>query len=183
MVFALSEVYPCEPDEEVLKLVEEFAEMVRWWAERARGFQGKDYTALRRAFYADWVKRWPEANRQLIHTSASVAASRVKLQRSAEERPKSPDVEVSYAVLHPKMLKVVGGRLRVSLARGEYAYVHLKPKNDYQQRLLRQAEDGLWRLGQAVLTKSWVLLTFTSYELDEMAFQAVQELLVDRRFS
>jgi len=177
--FTLSEVYVCEPDGEALKIIEEFAAMVKWWAEKAKGFPGRDYICLRRAFYSEWVQRWPTLSRQLIHTSASVAASKLKLQRSVEQRPKRPDVEVSYAVLHPKMLKVTRGMLRVSMARGEYCYVQLKPKNSYQERLLEQAEEGLWRIGQAVLAKSWAAIPFTCEELDETAFRAIKELLAE----
>ena len=177
MGFALSEVYACEPDGEALRLIEEFAAMVRWWAEKAKGFPGRDYTGLRKAFYAEWVQKWPALSRQLIHMSACVAASKLKLQRGVEERPKRPDVEVSYAVLHPKMLKVARDMLRVSKAKGEYCYVQLKPKNSYQRKLLEQAEEGLWQVGQAVLTRSWVMIPFTCEELDETAFHAVEKLL------
>jgi hypothetical protein len=175
--FALSEVYVCKPDGEALRLIEEFAAMVRWWAEKAKGFPGRDYTGLRKTFYAEWVQKWPTLSRQLIHTSACVAASKLKLQRSVEERPKHPDVEVSYAVLHPKMLKITRGMLRVSTAKGQYCYIQLKPKNSYQKRLIEQAEEGLWQIGQAVLTKSWVMIPFTCEELDETAFHAIEKLL------
>lgn len=177
MGFTLSEVYSCEPDEEALKLIGEFASMVKWWAERAHGFSGRSYTDLRKAFYAEWTARWPSFNRQLIHTSASVASSKLQLQRRPEERPRHPDVEVRYAVLHPKMLKVAGNTLRISVAKGAYAYVELLPKSSHCERLLRQTEDGLWQLGQAVLTEKWIAISFTCEELDDVAFNAIEKLL------
>jgi len=41
--FTISEVYACRLDWEALRLIEEFAAMVRWWAEKGRSFEGGPY--------------------------------------------------------------------------------------------------------------------------------------------
>ena len=167
----------CEPDDEALGLIREFALMVKWWAERAGGFEGGPYEKFRMRHYDEWCERWPEWNRQLIHTSVHVAYERLKLSKSPEERPKAVSLDISFAVLHPKMLKVEGEKIRVSAVKGGYAYAKLIPKGAHQRKLLAQAEAGIWRVGQAVLTKSWIILPFTAEVIDEVSLEAVSEIL------
>jgi hypothetical protein len=87
--FTLSEVFACDPDEDALRLIREFASMVKWWAERAGGFRGKSYGALRKENYRAWVERWLDHHSQLLHTSAITAYSLLKLSKKPEDRPKS----------------------------------------------------------------------------------------------
>jgi len=177
--FTLSEVYACEPDEEVLRLIQEFALMVKWWAEKGEGFEGGPYEEFRKRHYNEWVERWPEWNRQLIHTSVHVAYDRLNLSAKPEDRPKTVNLDVNFAVLHPKMLKLEGERLRISVSsgRGGYAYARLIPKGFHQKKLLEQAQSGLWVLGQAIITKNWIMLPFTAVRLDDETLEAVSTLL------
>ncbi|MEM2778321.1 MAG: hypothetical protein QXH00_06495 [Candidatus Jordarchaeales archaeon] len=174
--FMLSEVYACELDEEALRLIREFASMVKWWAERGRDFEGGPYEEFRKKHYGEWCERWRDWNRQLIHTSVHVAYERLKLSESPENRPKTVNVDVNFAVVHPKMVKVEGGRLRVSTVKEGYAYVKLIPKCLHQKRLLEQVEAGVWRIGQTVLTEKWAVLPFTAERLEGGVMEAISEL-------
>ena len=176
MGFTLSEVFACDPDEDALRLIREFASMVKWWAERAGGFRGKSYGALRKENYRAWVERWPNHHSQLLHTSAITAYSLLKLSKKPEDRPKSVNLNLPYAVLHPKMLMLEGDRVRISVMRGGYAYVKLLPNSLHQKRLLQQAEAGFWRLGQAILTRSWIAISFTVDKLDEATLKRVEKM-------
>jgi len=177
MGFTLSEVFKCEPDDEALRLISEFAAMVKWWVEKARDFHAGSFEAFRKRHYGEWVERWPNLSAQLIHTSAASAYSLMRLYKKPEERPKIAEMDVQHVVLHPKMLKLSGGKLRVSVSKGDYAYVALKPISVYQSRLLEQAEAGWWRLGQAVLTRGWVAISFVADDLDEQIVRKVSQLV------
>jgi len=73
------------------------------------------------------------------------------------------------------MLKLEGDRVRISVMSG-YAYVKLLPNSLHQKRLLQQAEAGFWRLGQAILTRSWIAISFTVDKLDEATLKRVEKM-------
>ncbi|MEM2597733.1 MAG: hypothetical protein QXT50_03595 [Thermofilum sp.] len=179
--FTVSEIYACEPDEEALRLIQEFALMVKWWAERGRDFEGGPYEKFRKKHYSEWVERWRGWNRQLIHTSVHVAYERLKLSERPENRPKTVNLNVNFAIIHPRMVRVERGRLRISTVRGAYAYARLIPESRHQERLLEQAEAGVWSVGQVVLTERLAVVPFTASRFDEWVMEALTELIEEPR--
>lgn len=181
MGFTISEVYRCKPDDEALRLIHVFASMVKWWAERGKDFPGGPYEAFRKMHYRAWAEGWPEWNRQLIHTSVNTAFGKLRLGLSPKDRPKleAVDLNIFFAVLHPKMVKIANEVLRISAYSGRegYVYVKLLPNSPHQKKLIEQAEAGEWQLGQVVLTKSWAIIPFTAEELNERKREAIVELL------
>ena len=72
--------------------------------------------------------------------------------------------------------------MRISVRRGsgplyERSRVKLTPLSWLGAALLRQAEAGMRGLGQAVLTRRWAPLTFTSEEIDSGTIALIDKLL------
>lgn len=160
MRVTLSELYRCSPDEEALRLMEEYSKMVGWWAERARGFGGGPYSRFRNAYYAAWRGRWPRWNSQHGQTSSMVAYSTLNLWKKPEHRPRRLEPHTPFAVLSPRVVKVEHSLLRISTTIRSFGYAELVPNSPHQQKLLEQAGEGLWQLGQVILTLEWAIIPF-----------------------
>jgi transposase len=161
MKITLSELYGCSPDEEALRLIEEYSIMLGWWAEKAQGFEGRSYAKFRNTYYAAWRERWPDWNSQHAQTSSMVVYSAIQLWRRKPGGPRRLELRVPFAVLSPRIVKVEHGLLRVSTTIRDFGYAELIPNNSYQQKLLEQAEEKLWQLGQVILTPEWTIIPFT----------------------
>lgn len=186
MGLAISELYLCAIDRLAAELIGEFVEMVEWWAEKIRSDELAarepiKFQRLRSRHYKEWVENWPDWNRQLAHMSAIQALSRLKAYRPPDRRPAEADLRFPAAVIHPAMVKIEGCSLKISVRKSGPAYershVKLTPLSELGAILLRQAELGAWGLGQAVLTRRWILLTFESEEIDSRALALINELL------
>ena len=187
MGLTLSELYFCTVDRLAAELISEFVKMVIWWAEKTRSDKTAmeepiKFERLRSQHYKEWVKEWPDWNKQLAHTSAVQALNRLKAYKPPDRRPVEVELTTPAAVIHPEMIRVEGDFLRISVRRDsgllyKYSYVKLTPLSGLGAALLRQAEAGMWDLGQAVLTYKWVLLTFASKEINSKAMALINELL------
>lgn len=160
MRVTLSELYRCSPDGEALRLMEEFIKMLGWWAERARGFGDGPYARFRNTYYAAWKKRWPEWNSQHAQTSSMVAYSALSLWRKRAKTPRKLELRMAFAVLSPRVVKVEHSLLRISTTIRSFGYVELISNSSHQQKILEQAEEGLWQLGQVILTRGWAVIPF-----------------------
>jgi hypothetical protein len=173
----VSELYRCELDSEVLRLVKEFGQMVEWWVENGLKTPKKSYSEFRRAFYEKWRRRWEGWHSQHAQTSSMVAYKLLKL--STKHRISIPTVfKMPLAFLSPWTVKLENKILRVSIGERTYGYVKLFPDSKHQQKLLEQAEAGLWKIGQTTITPRWAIITFTTtLNLQEESKPELENLL------
>lgn len=143
-----------------MRLMEEYSRMVGWWAEKARGFGGGSYARFRNTYYAAWKKRWPEWNSQHAQTSSMVAYSALSLWRKRVKTPRMLELRMAFAVLSPRVVKVEHSLLRISTTIRSFGYAELIPNSSHQQKILEQVEEGLWQLGQVILTPGWAIISF-----------------------
>jgi len=140
--------------------MDEYSKMLGWWTEKAQGFEGGSYAKFRNTYYAAWKERWPDWNSQHAQTSSMVVYSAIQLWKRKSSGPRRLELRVPFAVLSPRVVKVERGLLRVSTTIRGFGYVELIPNSSHQQRLLEQAEKGLWQLGQVIMTREWAVISF-----------------------
>ncbi|MEM3489366.1 MAG: hypothetical protein QXO75_06910 [Nitrososphaerota archaeon] len=183
MGITLAEVYKCRLDEGGLRLIDTFNRMVKWWVDRAGSQRWSSYRGFRGSFYRDWLKAFPEWSTQLAHTSSLEAYSRIRLYREPREWAIAAELNTPVAVLHPKMLKIEKGYLRITARRTKvkedrYIYVELEPINKQQRELLKQVEKRLWKIGQVILAREWALISFRARRMEPEVLEIVERLLI-----
>jgi hypothetical protein len=176
---SLTELMCCRLDAEAYQLVAAFPKMVEFWAGKAEGLGGKvSFQTLRSKFLGEWRKAFEGFYSQYAQTSCMVAVSAMQATKPPEERVKLGRIEASFAVLSPAGLKLYMGELSFPAKVGSLASAELKPLNSLQEKLLEQAENEKWQLGQAVITPRWAILTFTRYlDIESVEDKYIDELL------
>lgn len=177
MGLTLTELYPCALDSLARELLSEFVKMVEWWAEKASAFRSATFNDLRNTYYSEWIEKWPDWNRGLAHMSAIQAYSRLGIAKPESKRPRRVELNLPIAVLHPLMVRIWEETLRISVKRGYYSYVKLQPQAERGRKLLKQAEGGLWGLGQVILAEKWAIISFTKEEITADSLKLIEELL------
>jgi len=163
MKVTVSEIYGCELDDKAEVIIEVFPRMVEWWIERAERLIGRGlkrpvrYSEFRNMHYHEWTREFPDWNTHYAQTSSLVAYTETRLRYPSYAR-RGLKVEAKFAVIHPNIVAVKGGCLRISTKPKQYSYVKLKPKDGRQNLLLEQAEKKVWRIGQVLLTRDWALI-------------------------
>jgi len=144
--------FKCRYDPATNSFLQAFEGMVSWWLEKMAVFEGKSQQELRAKHYDEARARWGEWNSQHVETSGGLAffihTHKVKKV-------------LKITVLSPLVSSIVDGKLRISLnPRLQFGYVELFVDNNQQKALLKMAENGLCRLGQAVMFEGGVLIPF-----------------------
>jgi len=183
MKITFSTIYRCTPDEEAEIILNEFPKMVNWWLIKAENvFKRKErkpmrYAEFRNMFYHEWRKEFSEWSCHYAHTSSLVAFTETS-HHPADQSRKRIRAENRFAVIHPCMVWINKEILKITTSPKRYAYVELKPKNAWEEILLRQAEKKAWRIGQVLLRKNWVLIPLLrNIVLSEMEDPVLSELL------
>jgi hypothetical protein len=149
----ISLFFRCKYDPVTDSFLQVFGDMTFWWLEKIVVSGAKSQQELRTRYYEEARMRWKEWNSQHVETSSSLAF--FIHSHKIEARV------LKIAVLSPLVSSIVNGKLRVSLKpRSQFGYVELFAENSQQKVLLKMAEDGLCRLGQAVLFEKGVLIPF-----------------------
>lgn len=178
MTLTVSEVFGIEPNGDVEELISTFNKMVRWWVEKAGSMTWSRSDHLRAAFYKDWTTEFRGWCSQLAHTSALEAFARAGMNRPPRERAAAVEIDLPIAVLHPQMMRIENGCLRIYAGRETgHIYVKLKPVGKMQETLLMQAERRLWKIGQVTLSKRWVVIPFIMDNAGSIMLKIIDELL------
>ena len=186
MRITVSEVCRCELDDEALKLLEEFPKMLEWWAEKAltyvdlRSGRQRDtryaYSMFRNAFYKEWREKWKEWNSQYAQTSSVVVHSSLQLRHPNHASDKL-NLRMRFATVHPKIVRVKDGVLRVSTRLEEYARIKLFPNSEYQRKMIDQAERRVWQIGHVFLTPEYTVIPLSkSIDISMERDPALEEL-------
>jgi len=159
----ISEIYSCELDDLAESIVGTFPRMVEWWIGKAeRIMEGGlrrpvRYSEFRDMHYHEWRREFTDWNTHYAQTSSLVAYTETRLRFPSYVR-KGLRVKANFAVIHPNIVAVRNGCLRISTKPRLYSYVKLNPRDRRQSLLLEQAEKGVWRIGQVLLTGEWALI-------------------------
>jgi len=176
----LSDLFNCELDREACELLAEYPKMVEWWIERAEGFSGGSFATFRKKFYKEWKEDWKGYHSQHAQTSCLVAYSALQLWRSPAERLKFSELKWHFAVVSPKLVRIENGWLCFATKLERTAHVRLIPDSPRQKRLIEQAENGYWQIGQSIVTPEWTVIPFTRYvNLTSEGEPFIKELLSD----
>ena len=163
MKVTISEIYSCAFDSRAEAIIETFPRMVEWWIGKAeriieKGLRGPvRYSEFRNMHYHEWCREFADWNTHYAQTSSLVAFTETRLRFPSYVR-RGLKVEADFAVIHPNIVAVRNGCLRISTRPKLYSYVKLSPKDRRQALLLEQAEKGVWRIGQVLLTREWALI-------------------------
>jgi len=163
MKVTISEIYNCALDSKAEDIIETFPRMVEWWIGKAERLIEKGlrrpvrYSEFRNMHYHEWCREFPDWNTHYAQTSSLVAFTETQLRYPSYAR-RGLKVEANFAVIHPNIVTVRDGCLRISTRPKFYSYVKLKPRDRRQELLLMQAEKGTWRIGQVLLTREWALI-------------------------
>jgi hypothetical protein len=161
----LSEIFRCEPDHEAYVIMSEFPRMVAFWTERgARLKERTSFQNFRAKFIEEWRKLFQEFHSQYAQTSCMVAFSAGGFSKPSDERVRVGLAEREFAVVSQNILRLSGGALHFPVKIcGPAARAVLKPGCGMQREILEQAENGKWRLGQAIVTPGWTVVAFTRF--------------------
>lgn len=174
----MSELFRCKPDRLAYEFMAEYPKMVEWWIKRTVEFGGGSYAVFRKHFYKEWKKEWDGYYSQHAQTSSLVAFSGVQLWKKPDERLKIPELKWRFIVVSPREVKIEKGELLFSTKIGEIAHVKIIPEDQRLRRLLVQAENGYWQVGQSIVTPEWAVVSFTSYlDLSTERETLIKELL------
>ena len=163
MKVTISEIYGCELDGLAESIIETFPRMVEWWIGKAERIIEKGlrvpvrYSEFRNMHYHEWCREFADWNTHYAQTSSLVAFTETRLRYPSYVR-RGLKVEADFAVIHPNIVAVRNGCLRISTKPKLYSYVKLNPRDRRQALLLEQAEKGVWRIGQVLLTREWALI-------------------------
>ena len=163
MKVTISEIYSCAFDSRAETILETFPRMVEWWIGKAERIIEKGlrrpvrYSEFRNMHYHEWCREFADWNTHYAQTSSLVAFTETRLRFPSYVR-RGLKVEANFAVIHPNIVAVRNGCLRISTRPKLYSYVKLNPRDRRQALLLEQAEKGVWRIGQVLLTREWALI-------------------------
>lgn len=93
----------------------------------------------------------------LAQTRSLVAYTEMRLRFPSYVR-RGFRVKAKFAIIHPNIVAARNGYLRISTKPRLYSFVKLNPSDRRQSLLLEQAEKGVWRIGQVLLTGEWALI-------------------------
>jgi len=159
----ISEIYGCTLDDEGEAILEEFPRMVEWWIGKAESLIERGlrrpvrYSEFRNMHYYEWCRAFSGWNAYYAQTSSLVAYTETRLRFPGGAR-RGLRVKTRFVVIHPNMVGVRNGCLKVSTKPRVFSYVKLAPKDRRQELLLEEAERRIWRIGQVLLTRDWALL-------------------------
>jgi len=174
----LSELFKCTPDREAYELLDIYPKMVKWWIEKAAEFSGGSFAAFRKKFYQEWKEDWKGYHSQHAQTSCLVAYSTLRLWKGQVERLKTSELKWSFAVISPLLTRIENGELCFATKIDKTANVRLTPDSPRQEKLLMQAENGYWQVGQSIVTPKWTVIPFNRYiDLTSKREQIIRELL------
>jgi len=161
----LSEVYRYAFNSEAEAILKAFPRMVEWWIERAEQLiesglsRPLRYSEFRNMYYYEWCRDFVGWNTHYAQTSSLVAYTESRLRFPGQAR-KGLKARAEFAVIHPNIAWIRNGCLRTTTKPREYIHLKLEPKDRRQALLLEQAEKGIWRVGQVLLTREWALIPF-----------------------
>ena len=137
VVLAVSFSY--EKNKIIMKLLEDFRDMINFCIEKALQNNVTSYAKLRRLVYEEWKEKWNYST-HFCHSACKIASSmlkswRKKVRKGEANSDKPPRAKKLFIRFDPQLVKFEGDKLRISVKPRQFVYVQLKYR-EYQRKFI-----------------------------------------------